>query len=161
MLKNRRFLPETHETIPGLRTLVVAKRQLSASELEHFEKAYHTAKMSITDRSVNMAAVVNRMLEKDLQLLCLTGVEDRLQDQVTTSLELLRNAGIKIWMLTGDKLETAVCIAKSSGLFSRSVEVHIFGPVHNRTDAHNELNNLRRYAAFLAKISANFQRLWL
>jgi phospholipid-translocating ATPase len=159
VLKNRHFLPEIHETILGLRTLVVAKRQLSASELEHFEKAYHTAKMSITDRSVNMAAVVNRMLEKDLQLLCLTGVEDRLQDQVTTSLELLRNAGIKIWMLTGDKLETAVCIAKSSGLFSRSVEVHIFGPVHNRTDAHNELNNLRRYAVFLAKIYEIFQHL--
>lgn len=62
-----------------------------------------------------MQSVVNRLLEKDLQLLCLTGVEDRLQDQVTTSLELLRNAGIKIWMLTGDKLETAICIAKSSG----------------------------------------------
>uniref|UniRef100_A0A1I7XRY4 Col_cuticle_N domain-containing protein n=1 Tax=Heterorhabditis bacteriophora TaxID=37862 RepID=A0A1I7XRY4_HETBA len=65
------------------------------------------------------------------------------QDQVTTSLELLRNAGIKIWMLTGDKLETAICIAKSSGLFSRTDNVHVFGPVYNRTDAHNELNALR------------------
>ena len=73
--------------------------------------------MSITDRTQNMQSVVNRLLEKDLQLLCLTGVEDRLQDQVTTSLELLRNAGIKIWMLTGDKLETAICIAKSSGKY--------------------------------------------
>ncbi|WKX91307.1 hypothetical protein Q1695_009836 [Nippostrongylus brasiliensis] len=128
----------------GLRTLVVAKRVLSAAELEAFDRAYHAAKMSITDRSQTMQNCVNRMLEKDLQLLCLTGVEDRLQDQVTTSLELLRNAGIKIWMLTGDKLETAICIAKSSGLFSRTDNVHVFGSVQNRTEAHNELNALRR-----------------
>lgn len=63
----------------GLRTLVVAKRPLSAAELEAFDRAYHTAKMSISDRSQNMQNCVNRMLEKDLQLLCLTGVEDRLQ----------------------------------------------------------------------------------
>ncbi|KAE9418680.1 hypothetical protein Angca_003206, partial [Angiostrongylus cantonensis] len=128
----------------GLRTLVVAKRVLSAAELEAFDRAYHAAKMSITERSQTMQSCVNRMLEKDLQLLCLTGVEDRLQDQVTTSLELLRNAGIKIWMLTGDKLETAICIAKSSGLFSRTDNVHVFGSVKNRTEAHSELNALRR-----------------
>lgn len=63
---------------------------------------------------------------------------------MTTSLELLRNAGIKIWMLTGDKLETAICIAKSSGLFSKTDNVHIFGQVQTRIDAHNELNALRR-----------------
>jgi len=72
-------------------------------------------------------------------------VEDRLQDQVTTSLELLRNAGIKIWMLTGDKLETAICIAKSSGLFSKTDNVHVLGNVQDRTEAHNELNALRKW----------------
>lgn len=63
---------------------------------------------------------------------------------MTTSLELLRNAGIKIWMLTGDKLETAICIAKSSGLFSKSDEVHVFGHVQDRTEAHSELSKLRK-----------------
>lgn len=63
----------------GLRTLVVAKRVLSSAELEAFDRAYHAAKMSITERSQTMQNCVNRMLEKDLQLLCLTGVEDRLQ----------------------------------------------------------------------------------
>ena len=42
------------------------------------------------------------------------------------TLELLRNAGMKIWMLTGDKLETATCIAKSSKLVSRTQSIHIF-----------------------------------
>jgi phospholipid-translocating ATPase len=123
--------------------LVVAKRTLSAEQLADFQKQYHQASMTVTDRSEHMAAVVRR-LENDLQLLCLTGVEDRLQDQVTTSLELLRNAGIKIWMLTGDKLETAICIAKSSGLFSKTDNVHVFGHVQDRTEAHNELSQLRK-----------------
>nr|CAD2203864.1 unnamed protein product [Meloidogyne enterolobii] len=127
----------------GLRTLVVAKKVLSKEQLADFEREYHRAKMTVTDRMENMAAVV-RLLENDLQLLCLTGVEDRLQDQVTTSLELLRNAGIKIWMLTGDKMETAICIAKSSGLFSKTDSVHVFGHVRDRTEAHNELNALRK-----------------
>lgn len=47
-------------------------------------------------------------------------------------------------MLTGDKLETAMCIAKSSGLFSKTDNVHVFGEVQDRTAAHNELNSLRK-----------------
>ena len=62
----------------GLRTLVVAKKVLSKEQLADFEREYHRAKMTVTDRMENMAAVV-RLLENDLQLLCLTGVEDRLQ----------------------------------------------------------------------------------
>ena len=49
-----------------------------------------------------------------------------LQDNVRNTLELLRNAGVKVWMLTGDKLETATCIAKSSMLVSKTQPVHIF-----------------------------------
>uniref|UniRef100_A0AC35TSQ4 Phospholipid-transporting ATPase n=1 Tax=Rhabditophanes sp. KR3021 TaxID=114890 RepID=A0AC35TSQ4_9BILA len=127
----------------GLRTLVVAKKTLSKEQLAEFEKQFHAAKMSLTDRNENMAAVVQK-LEQNLQLICLTGVEDRLQDEVTQSLELLRNAGIKTWMLTGDKLETAICIAKSSGLFSKTDPIHVFGNVQDRTEAHNELTALRR-----------------
>ena len=53
-----------------------------------------------------MAAVVAETLERDLVLLVLTGAEDELQDEVRGTLELLRNTGIKIWMLTGDKTES-------------------------------------------------------
>ena len=62
----------------GLRTLVVAKKVLTQEQLADFEKDYHQAKMAVVDRSEHMAAVLGR-LETDLQLLCLTGVEDRLQ----------------------------------------------------------------------------------
>ena len=51
-----------------------------------------------------------------MEFLGITGVEDKLQENVAFTLENARNAGIKVWMLTGDKIETAICIAISSGL---------------------------------------------
>ena len=56
----------------------------------------------------------------------------------------LRNAGLRIWMLTGDKLETATCIAKSSKLVARSQDIHTFKEVATRSEAHQELNAFRR-----------------
>ena len=58
-------------------------------------------------------------LEHDMELLGVTGVEDKLQDEVALTIESLRGAGIQIWMLTGDKVETATCIAMSAGFKSR------------------------------------------
>ncbi|KAM9384366.1 putative phospholipid-transporting ATPase IIB isoform 2-T2 [Pholidichthys leucotaenia] len=127
----------------GLRTLVVAKKSLSEEQYQDFENRYSQAKLSIHDRTLKVAAVVES-LERDMELLCLTGVEDQLQSDVRPTLELLRNAGIKIWMLTGDKLETATCIAKSSHLVSRNQDIHVFRPVSNRGEAHLELNAFRR-----------------
>ncbi|CAG5956433.1 unnamed protein product [Menidia menidia] len=127
----------------GLRTLVVAKKSLSEEQYQDFESRYNQAKLSIHDRGLKVAAVVES-LEREMELLCLTGVEDQLQADVRPTLELLRNAGIKIWMLTGDKLETATCIAKSSHLVSRSQDIHVFRPVSNRGEAHLELNAFRR-----------------
>ncbi|CAG2238567.1 E7.6.2.1 [Mytilus edulis] len=127
----------------GLRTLVVAKKVLTEEQYQEFEIRYHQAKMSTQDRNAKVQAVIES-LERDMELLCLTGVEDKLQEGVRPTLELLRNAGIKVWMLTGDKLETAICIAKSSKLVSRLQDIHTFGTVIGRTDAHLELNALRR-----------------
>jgi phospholipid-translocating ATPase len=127
----------------GLRTLVVAKKFLSPEQYMDFEQRLNKAKLSMQDRNQKILNVIES-LEKDLELLCLTGVEDKLQQNVRTTLETLRNAGIKIWMLTGDKLETATCIAKSSKLVSRDQDVYTFKKVENRDDARNEMNNFRR-----------------
>jgi phospholipid-translocating ATPase len=54
-----------------------------------------------------------------MELLGITGVEDKLQDEVALTIESLRGAGIQVWMLTGDKVETATCIAMSAGFKSR------------------------------------------
>ncbi|CAH8613520.1 unnamed protein product [Heterobilharzia americana] len=127
----------------GLRTLVVASRTLTEEQYSDFAKRYHAAKMSLTDRVEKMQSVV-ATLETDLEVLCLTGVEDRLQDGVRPALEALRNAGIRVWMLTGDKLETAACIAKSSRLVARDTPMYIFQSVSGRMEAHLELNAFRK-----------------
>ncbi|XP_013401092.1 probable phospholipid-transporting ATPase IIB [Lingula anatina] len=127
----------------GLRTLVVAKKTLSEDQYKDFESRYHQAKLSVQDRATKVAAVVES-LERDLELLCLTGVEDKLQDNVRPTLELLRNAGIRIWMLTGDKLETATCIASSSRLVSKVQSIYVFRNVSSREEAHLELNTFRK-----------------
>lgn len=64
------------------------------------------------------------MLEgEDMEYLGVTGVEDKLQEDVLGSIETLRGAGIQVWMLTGDKVETAKCIAISAGLKNRRQQI--------------------------------------
>ena len=108
----------------GLRTLVVARRRLSEATYEDFKTRHHAASVRLEGRNEAMVAVVADTLERDLELLGLTGVEDKLQDDVRGTLELLRNAGIKIWMLTGDKIETATVIAISTKLVARNQYIH-------------------------------------
>ena len=108
----------------GLRTLVMARKRLTPEAWQKFQQQYSAAKVSLADRNEAMARVVETILERDLELLGVTGVEDKLQDDVRLTLELIRNAGIKIWMLTGDKIETATCIAISSKLVSRGQYIH-------------------------------------
>merc|ERR1711963_336586 len=127
----------------GLRTLVVARKTLSLEQYQDFEQRYSAAKLSVVNRAAQVSAVVES-LQRDMKLLCVTGVEDKLQEGVRQTLETLRNAGLRIWMLTGDKLETATCIAKSSKLVSKTQAIHIFNTVTNRMEAHNEMNSFRR-----------------
>ncbi|XP_058032248.1 probable phospholipid-transporting ATPase IIA isoform X2 [Ahaetulla prasina] len=127
----------------GLRVLVVAKKSLSEEQYQDFEARYVQAKLSVHDRSLKVATVIES-LEMEMELLCLTGVEDQLQVDVRPTLETLKNAGIKVWMLTGDKLETATCTAKNAHLVTRSQDIHIFRLVTNRGEAHLELNAFRR-----------------
>lgn len=108
----------------GLRTLVVGRKKLSPSRYSEFSAAYKAASLQLHSRDTQMARVVEEYLERDLELLGVTGVEDKLQKDVKSSLELLRNAGIKIWMLTGDKVETARCVAVSAKLVARGQYVH-------------------------------------
>ena len=108
----------------GLRTLVMARKRLGNTTYSDFANSYHAASIKLEGRNEAMSAVVAQFLEHDLELLGLTGVEDKLQDDVKSTLELLRNAGIKIWMLTGDKVETARCIAISTKLVARNQYIH-------------------------------------
>ncbi|QPG75533.1 Putative aminophospholipid-translocase [Brettanomyces nanus] len=109
----------------GLRTLVVGRKKLTKTVYDEFHEKFESASASMIDRDQQMARVVTQYLEHDLELQGLTGVEDKLQENVKSSIESLRNAGIKIWMLTGDKVETARCVAVSAKLISRGQYVHV------------------------------------
>ncbi|USW52988.1 Putative P-type ATPase, HAD superfamily, P-type ATPase, transmembrane domain superfamily [Septoria linicola] len=126
----------------GLRTLVVGRKNLSAQQYAAFSAAYAEASLSLAGRDAALASVVKQHLENNLELLGVTGVEDKLQPKVKPSLELLRNAGIKIWMLTGDKVETARCVAVSSKLVSRGQTIHTIAGLKRRDAALDALSML-------------------
>ncbi|KAG5980935.1 hypothetical protein E4U55_003469 [Claviceps digitariae] len=127
----------------GLRTLVVGRKKLSYKQYREFAAQYQEASLSIAGRDAGMQRVVSHYLEKDLELLGVTGVEDKLQKDVKPSLELLRNAGIKIWMLTGDKVETARCVAVSSKLVARGQYIYTVAKLKRPDAAQEHLDFLR------------------
>ncbi|XP_076046223.1 phospholipid-transporting ATPase IF-like isoform X2 [Oratosquilla oratoria] len=106
----------------GLRTLAVARRHLTRDEYNALANDYNSAMQEIDGREQAVRTVVDRF-ESDLELLGATGVEDKLQDGVQETLEALRVAGIKVWILTGDKVETAVNIAYACGHFKRFMKI--------------------------------------
>ncbi|ELQ35794.1 phospholipid-transporting ATPase 1 [Pyricularia oryzae Y34] len=127
----------------GLRTLVVGRKRLSAEQYREFSSRYQEASLAINGRDAGMQKVVSHYLERDLELLGVTGVEDKLQKDVKPSLELLRNAGIKIWMLTGDKVETARCVAVSSKLVARGQYIYTLAKMKRTDSAQDHLDFLR------------------
>ncbi|GKT84809.1 phospholipid-translocating P-type ATPase [Colletotrichum tofieldiae] len=127
----------------GLRTLVVGRKRLSYDQYKEFTGSYQAASLAIAGRDAGMQRVVAQYLERDLELLGVTGVEDKLQKDVKPSLELLRNAGIKIWMLTGDKVETARCVAVSSKLVARGQYIYTVSKLKKKDNAQDHLDFLR------------------
>jgi phospholipid-translocating ATPase len=127
----------------GLRTLVVGRKKLSAQTYQDFSTKHAQASLALNNRDSAISNVVQEYLETGLELLGVTGVEDKLQKDVKPSLELLRNAGIKIWMLTGDKVETARCVAVSSKLVARGQYVHTIAKLKRKDLAHSSLDFLR------------------
>lgn len=127
----------------GLRTLVVGRKRLSIQQYKEFASSFKEASVAINNRDTGIARVVSHHLERDLELLGVTGVEDKLQRDVKPSLELLRNAGIKIWMLTGDKVETARCVAVSAKLVARGQYIHTIAKLKRKDNAQDHLDFLR------------------
>uniref|UniRef100_A0A671SVG7 Uncharacterized protein n=1 Tax=Sinocyclocheilus anshuiensis TaxID=1608454 RepID=A0A671SVG7_9TELE len=101
---------------------VVACRHFSADEYQEVDRRLHEARTALQQREERLVEVFS-FIEKDLELLGATGVEDKLQDKVQETIEALRLAGIKVWVLTGDKHETAVSVSLSCGHFHRTMNI--------------------------------------
>ncbi|KAG2047797.1 metal cation-transporting ATPase [Suillus hirtellus] len=91
----------------GLRTLTLAYKVIQDDEYEAWSECYHEASTALDDREGKVEAVCDEM-ECKLRLLGATAIEDRLQDGVPETIADLKVVGIKIWVATGDKLETAI-----------------------------------------------------
>ncbi|KAI0097960.1 hypothetical protein GGR51DRAFT_451244 [Nemania sp. FL0031] len=106
----------------GLRTLCIAQRVLSEQEYLEWRKEHDKAASALQDREEKLEEVADK-IEQNLTLLGGTAIEDRLQDGVPDTIELLGNAGIKLWVLTGDKVETAINIGFSCNLLNNDMEL--------------------------------------
>ncbi|CBZ55965.1 hypothetical protein NCLIV_063910 [Neospora caninum Liverpool] len=104
-----------------LRTLCIAKREVKNEEFVTWFAAYQAAERATVGRQEQIEAVAER-LEVQLELQGITGVEDKLQAGVADTIEKLRAAGIKVWMLTGDKVETAVNIGFATSLLTGNMK---------------------------------------
>ncbi|XP_069628451.1 phospholipid-transporting ATPase VB isoform X2 [Haliaeetus albicilla] len=102
----------------GLRTLCIAKKVLNEDDFQKWANFRREAEAAIDNRDELLMETAQH-LETKLTLLGATGIEDRLQDGVPDTIAALREAGIKIWVLTGDKQETAVNIAYSCKLLNQ------------------------------------------
>ncbi|KAF2737543.1 phospholipid-translocating P-type ATPase [Polyplosphaeria fusca] len=106
----------------GLRTLCIAEREIPEEEYQEWNKDYDIAANAVVGREDKLEEVSDR-IENHLWLLGGTAIEDRLQDGVPDAISLLGQAGIKLWVLTGDKVETAINIGFSCNLLNNDMDL--------------------------------------
>ncbi|WRT67856.1 uncharacterized protein IL334_004830 [Kwoniella shivajii] len=108
----------------GLRTLCIAYREMSEEEYQDWSKKYDAAAAATVDREGEIEKA-SELVEHDLTILGATALEDKLQEGVPDAIAMLHRAGIKLWILTGDKLQTAIEIGYSCNLLTNDMEVMI------------------------------------
>jgi phospholipid-transporting ATPase len=110
----------------GLRVLIICYKEISEQEYQEFTEKYDALR---TSKAKNREEEILKLfddVEKNFTLIGCTAIEDKLQEGVPETIGLLREANINIWMLTGDKMETAIEIAKSCNLFDESMTELLF-----------------------------------
>ncbi|WPG97365.1 phospholipid-transporting atpase dnf1 [Acrodontium crateriforme] len=106
----------------GLRTLCLAEREIGEEEYKKWSVEHDLAAAAVQDREDKLETVSDA-IERELTLIGGTAIEDRLQDGVPDAIQLLARAGIKLWVLTGDKVETAINIGFSCNLLDNDMDL--------------------------------------
>eukprot|EP00736_Rhodelphis_marinus_P009470 Rmarinus@m.21668 len=106
----------------GLRTLVCAKRELSVSEWERWHKVYHAASVALDDRETKLDEAASA-IECNMEIVGVTAIEDKLQLGVPETVYALGQAGITVWVLTGDKVETTINIGYSCKVLQPGIQM--------------------------------------
>jgi len=117
----------------GLRTLMVAYKEIGEKEYDEWSDEYRRALNNHLEKDKFMPAVFDK-IENDLYLLGSTAIEDKLQDNVDEVLESFIKTGIKVWVLTGDKTDTAKSIAFSCRLITHEFVIFEFIEKSNLID---------------------------
>ena len=126
---NNQFMETTQRYVDeyakdGLRTLLLAKKEISQDEYSRLEQELRAAQSEVVDRDTKVEKVQSEIEDKML-LVGSTAIEDKLQEDVKETIESFKETGIKVWVLTGDKVETAINIGFSCGLLNNDMMQHV------------------------------------
>uniref|UniRef100_A0A8C8GMI7 Phospholipid-transporting ATPase n=1 Tax=Oncorhynchus tshawytscha TaxID=74940 RepID=A0A8C8GMI7_ONCTS len=126
----------------GLRTLALAYKDLDEEYFSRWKLRHHEASTALEDREDKLDLLYEE-IEKDLVLLGATAIEDKLQDGVPQTIEQLAKADIKIWVLTGDKQETAENIGYSCNMLREEMNDIFIVSANNPDDVRQELSTMK------------------
>ncbi|XP_041094490.1 phospholipid-transporting ATPase ID-like [Polyodon spathula] len=127
----------------GLRTLVLAYKDLEEGYFEDWKARHHEASTALEEREEKLDELYEE-IEKNLQLLGATAIEDKLQDGVPQTIEQLAKADIKMWVLTGDKQETAENIGYACNMLREEMNEVFIISANTAEGVRVELSNARR-----------------
>ncbi|KOB59903.1 hypothetical protein PFHG_05639 [Plasmodium falciparum HB3] len=137
----------------GLRVLVHGCLNVEEQFFHNFSALYNKNK-DVKGQLENILEYV----EKNIKVLAITGVEDKLQEGVGKTIEMLYNSGIKVWVLTGDKIETAICICKNANIKKKKHNIYIFRHENIKSTSNlirefnSILHNIESYVLFFDNI---------
>lgn len=109
----------------GLRTLVMAQKEITANEFQELKDRIDELEASTLVNKEDMIFDVYDQNERNLEFIGASAIEDKLQPKVAETISTLMEANIRVWVLTGDKQETAIEIAKACQLIQQGMKEEI------------------------------------
>ena len=141
----------------GYRTLLIGMKVLSQSEYNTFAQKLNEANMSLENKDKKVEEIYDKM-EQNIYLIGCTIVEDKLQDKVPETIKDLRNANIKIWMLTGDKMNTAYNIGLSCNLISTNMKIFKLCGIEKKLNEQMEMVNKEECEKVILDFAKEFNK---
>ena len=134
----------------GLRTLCLAMREVPEQEFREWNQVFEKASTTVGGNRAEEVDKAAELIEHDFYLLGATAIEDKLQDGVPETISTLQTAGIKVWVLTGDRQETAINIGMSCKLISEEMTLLIVNedtPQATRDNISKKLSAVQNHAS--------------
>ena len=135
----------------GLRTLCLAMREVPEDEFQQWWQIFEKASTTVSGNRAEELDKAAELIEHDFFLLGATAIEDKLQDGVPDTIHTLQEAGIKVWVLTGDRQETAINIGMSCKLISEDMSLLI---VNEESSAATRENITKKLTAIRSQITS-------